>query len=147
MTRRPTNDELLAMRVREPRNGQRTTKVFVRLPYQGCALIHVDAAQFEAAQRDRPDLDALCAQACATVAEEVDFHATTTLAMQHRETAAIRARLDKALFRHMYEAASAIALCNDDGGDMQARWLAVAKHAGINPISYPFAIDNGRAAP
>lgn len=52
MSRRLTTDDLLAMRVRNPRPGQRTTPVKVRLPYAAdTTVIRVDSNQYEAAMR------------------------------------------------------------------------------------------------
>lgn len=90
------------------------------------AMLH-EVSHFDLVLRDeatpapRPafDLDALCAQARTRLAAEVHHSASMAQAAHHKESAAIRARMDKALCTH--RAATAKALLRIDISPMVAQ--------------------------
>lgn len=90
------------------------------------AMLH-EVSQFDLVLREdatpapRPafDLDALCAQARTRLTAEVHHSASMAQAAHHKESAAIRARMDKALSAH--RAATAKALLRIDISPMVAQ--------------------------
>lgn len=56
------------------------------------------------------DINAMCADATAVLACEIEFHATTALTVQRRESAAIRTRLDQAMLRRRTKVTAALAM-------------------------------------
>lgn len=94
------------------------------------------AAQFDLVLREEPepapapapalDLNAMCAAARATLASEVEFHGTTALTMQRRESAAIRTRLDQALLRRRTKVTAALTML-----DLSLLMKALARSAAM----------------
>lgn len=93
------------------------------------------------APRPAFDLDALCAQARTRLTAEVHHSASMAQAAHHKESAAIRARMDKALSAH--RAATAQALLRIDVYPMVAQMV---RCLGGNGIGNFFGADFNTAA-
>lgn len=93
------------------------------------------------APRPAFDLDALCAQARTRLTAEVHHSASMAQAAHHKESAAIRARMDKALSAH--RAATAQALLCIDVSPMVAQMV---RCLGGNGIGNFFGADFNTAA-